>query len=443
MAASDTATPTRGSRKPLIILLAVAVAVAVTAVAVAAVVLSRGAAAYEVWALDQGTDRIHIYNDAHEQVAVIDVSPAALRQANPDFNPEAGATVPHMVDFDSRDRYAFVAATVGGATLVIDAPAREVVAVLLTGGGTHMAAVTPDDSAVWVAAIGARQLVEIPLDLSAATPVFEIGRRVDVGELLADTGYDWPSLSPACHDYDDDGRAWVTLGPGIQQGGLFVFDPVDATVAHAWDPTVVRANCGIGFTDDGTRAVANWSGEFGAEIEDGDGQWYVFDTGSFDLLSTASSHGVDAHGVRITPDGATFWQVNRGSDDGQIINASTFEVIGTIDAGDTPDILDFSPNGAYAYITQRGPNPRSGDPHVAVGQRPGVLIIDVETGAHVAVLEPPTVRNVDDETVNDVHGIGVRRTSGNERVVVAAPASAIQPVAAGFSCHLPVTGRVT
>jgi hypothetical protein len=42
-----------------------------------------------------------------------------------------------------------------------------------------------------------------------------------------------------------------------------------------------------------------------------------------------------------------------------------------IDAGDTPDILDFSPDGRYAYITQRGPNPLSGDPHVAVGSEAG------------------------------------------------------------------------
>lgn len=156
--------------------------------------------------------------------------------------------------------------------------------------------------------------------------------------------------------------------------------PVDATVVHAWDPEQVRANCGIGFTGDGTRAVANWSGEFGAEIQDGKGRWYVFDTTSFELISTASSDGVDARGVRITPDGSAFWQVNRGSDDGQIIGASTFEVAGTIDAGDTPDILDFSLDGTLAYIIQRGPKPRSGDPHVALGQRPGVLVVDV---AHV------------------------------------------------------------
>jgi DNA-binding beta-propeller fold protein YncE len=277
-----------------------------------------------------------------------------------------------MIEFDSQDRYAFIAATAGASTIVIDAVDREVVAVLPTGGGSHMAAVAPDDDAVWVAAIGAQQLVEIPLDLDADEPTFEIGRQIDVEPLLADTGYDYPSFSPVCHQYDGEGRAWVTLGPGIEQGGLFVFDTEDAEVVHAYDPTEVRANCGIGFTDDNTRAVANWSGLFGADIDDEDGEWYVFDTDSFELIQTASSDGVDAHGVRHhprrrTPSGRSIVvpTTARSSD------ASTFEVVGEIDAGDTPDILDFSPDGRYAYITQRGPVTVSGDPHVAVGIRSG------------------------------------------------------------------------
>ncbi len=420
------------------VLIAIALAVVIALAAVGAAALAGGGDdGYEVWSLDQGTDRIHIYDEDHEQVAVIDVSPAALQAVNPDFDPEAGRTVPHMVDFDSEDRYAFVASTAGAVTIVLDTERREVVAALETGAGTHMAAVTPDDDAVWVAAIGAEQLVEIPLDLGSDDPSFEIGRTVDVEPLLADTGYDWPSYSPVCHDYDGEGRAWITLGPGIEQGGLFVFDTEDAEVVHAYDPTEVRANCGIGFTEDETRAVANWSGLFGADIDDEEGEWYVFDTDSFDLLQTDSSDGVDAHGVRLTPDGETFWQVNRGSDDGQIIDASTFEVIGEIDAGDTPDILDFSPDGRFAYITQRGPTPLSGDPHVAVGTEAGTLVVDVDTGEHVTFLATPEVTDADGDVLNDVHGIGVRTTTGDERVVSAAPIRAGLASAPAFSCHLP------
>ncbi len=421
--------------------LVAALVVVLVALAVYAFAGTRGAAAagHEIWSLDQGTDRIHVYDADHEQVAVIDVSPAALRTVNPDFDPEAGRTVPHMIDFDSQDRFAFVAATAGGATIVLDAVAREVVAVLLTGGGSHMAAVTPEDDAVWVAAIGAQQLVEIPLDLDADEPAFEIGRIVGVEEALADTGYEWPSHSPVCHDYDAQGRAWVTLGPGIEQGGLFVFDPDTAEVVHAWDPEIVRANCGIGFTDDNAHALANWSGRFGADVDDEEGEWYVFDTGTFELVQTATSDGVDAHGLRITPDGDVFWQVNRGTGDGQVIDAGTFEVVASLDAGDTPDILDFSPDGTLAYITQRGPNPLSGDPHVAVGDRAGVLIVDVETREHVGRLDPAEVVSADGEILNDVHGIGVRTTTGEERVVVAAPAGAAVAAPVAFSCHLLTT----
>jgi DNA-binding beta-propeller fold protein YncE len=414
--------------------------VALAAIAAVALTLwpRDTAVAHEVWSLDQGTDRIHVYNDAHDQVAVIDLSPAALRAILPTFDPTAGRTVPHMIDFDSEHRYAFVAATAGAATIVIDAQERAVVAVLETGAGTHMAAVTPDDRAVWVAVIGERRLVEIPLDLDAAAPTFAIGRVIEVEALLADSGFTFPSFAPVCHDYDREGRAWVTLGPGMTQGGLFVFDPVDATLVQAYDPDVVRANCGIGFTADGERAIANWSGIFGAEIEDGEGEWYVFDTSSLALLSSASSAGVDAHGVRLSADGREFWQVNRGTGDGLRIDARTFEVVGVLDAGDTPDILDVSPDGRFVYVTQRGPNPLSGDPHVARGTRPGLLVIDGATGEHLRRLDPPTVTDAEGNVLNDVHGVGVRPTTGSERVVVAAPVLFLAAPTGAYGCHLPV-----
>jgi DNA-binding beta-propeller fold protein YncE len=422
-------------RSRLSVFVVAAVAVVAVAATLVFVLADRGPDAHEVWALDQGTDRIHVYGADHRQVAVIDVSPSALRVIEPSFDPEAGRTVPHMIDFDSQGRYAFVAATAGAATLVIDAVAREVVAVLATGAGSHMAAVAPDASAVWVAAIGARQLVEVPLDLDTAEPTFAIGRVLDVEELLAGTGFDWPSFSPVCHAYDTRGRAWVTLGPGTEHGGLFVLDVDAGEVVHAYDPTEIRANCGLGFTAAGDRAVANWSGTFGPDVPDTEGEWYVFDTDTFEVVQTASSGGVDAHGLRLTPAGTAFLQVNRGSGDGQVIDAATFEVVRTFDAGDAPDILDYSPDGRLAYVTQRGPNPLSGDPHVAVGSRPGLLVLDVATGEHVTRLEPTSVTDADGAVVNDLHGVGVRTTTGDERVVVAAPATT--PVAAGgFACHL-------
>jgi len=382
---------------------------------------SHAAAAgnHEVWMLDQGTDVIHVHESRRlREVAAIDVSPAALRDAGFADAPTGPATVPHMIEFDSEDRYAFVASTGGAVTIVIDARHKQVVEVLATGAGSHMAAVTPDDSAVWVAAIGAQELVEIPLDLDARRPTFAIDRRLPVGALLADTekdeGWKFPSYSPVCHQFSPDStEAWVTLGPGWNAGGLFVLDLASGTVSDAWDPAVVKANCGVSVTED--RVVANWSGKV-VPGEDTNGEWYVFDRASKEHLQTRDAEGLDAHGVRLTPDGSSYWMVNRLSSNAIVVDADSFEVTDRFaDVADTPDILDYSPDGSLVYITQRGPAPRSGAVHAASGDEPGVAVVDAATGERSAFIAPPTVKDTDGVVRNDVHGIGVRTTAPGEQ----------------------------
>lgn len=368
---------------------------------------------HEVWMLDQGTDTVHVFDEHRERIADIDLSRHALAEGfGYDWNAHPqGAVVPHMIDFDSQHRYAFIAATAGAATIVVDAEAKEVVAVLPTGGGTHMAAVAPGDETVWVAAIGAEQLVRIDIALDDVSPEFTIGEHFQVEGLLADfadrtdTDYEWPSYGAVCHQYvADTNEAWVTLGPGPDQGGLFVFDLDEEEVSHAFDPAEVRANCGVAVTDDDARVIVNWSGT----LEAPDGEWYAFDAATKELLHTAPSGGIDAHGVRLTPDGRHLWMVNRGSDDGIIIDARTLRTVRTLrDVGDTPDILDFSPDGRWAYVTQRGPKPLSGAPHVATGSQPGIAVLHVPSARVVDHLEPD-IEVEDDEVLNDVHGVAVR-----------------------------------
>ncbi len=381
----------------------------------------------EIWALDQGTDLIHVYEARGEaEVAVIDVSPAALEAAG--FTPPSSPiTVPHMIEFDSRERYAFIASTAGAVTIVIDAAAKQVVEVLHTGAGTHMATVTPDDSAVWVAAIAAEAMVEIPLDLDVDEPTFAVGRSLDVGELLADVeeaqGWDFPSYQPICHQFSTDAtEAWVTLGPGWNQGGAFVLDLATGEATHAWDPEVVRANCGVSITDE--RAVLNWSGQV-LEGDYGDGETYVFDVDTKQLLDTITIEGgFDVHGLRLTPDASAYWQVNRVSNDAVVIDAQSFEIVARYaDVAETPDILDFSPDGSLVYISQRGPSPRSGAIHAASGDTPGVAVVDAATGQRLRVIEPDQVReepsadHPDGRILNDVHGVAVRARGTGERLL--------------------------
>jgi DNA-binding beta-propeller fold protein YncE len=372
----------------------------------------------EVWSLDQGTDLIHVYRaDDHEKTVEIDVSPETLADAGFEAAPDGDVTVPHMIEFDSRERFAFIASTAGAVTIVIDTYTKEVVEVLPTGAGTHHAAVTPDDDAVWVAAIGAQQMIEIVLDLDADEPTFEIDRRLDVEDLLADveadTGWEYPSYGAVCHQFSpDSSEAWVTLGPAWDQGGLFVLDLESGTASAAFDPETVPANCGVSVSDE--HAVVNFSGQV-VEGEDTDGEWYVFDRESRELLRTESSRGHDAHGLRLNPQGDTYWMVNRASDNALVVDAESFEVLREVDdIADTPDIIDFSPDGSLIYITQRGPNPRSGAVHAATGSQPGVAIVDTETDETVTVLEPPTVTDDDGDVLNDVHGVAVRARGTGE-----------------------------
>lgn len=387
-------------------------------------------AAHEVWALDQGTDLIHVHDSRNglAEVATIDVGADALRGAGFTLGESVVAVVPHMVEFDAQYRYAFVAATAGASTIVIDARTKEVVEVLPTGPASHMADVTPDDSAVWVSVLGtpdrpeSQALVEIPLDLDAEEPVFELGRRVVVRDVLegflAAEGLDWafPGYQPVCQQFTPDSReAWVTLGPGWNQGGLFVLDLESATVTAAWDPTVVKATCGVGVTADGARAIANFSGQVQGPDGDTDGEWYVFDVQTKELLRTESARGADAHGIRFTPDGRHLWAVNRISDNALVIDARTFEVVHEIDRiGDTPDILAFSPDSSLVYVTQRGPSPRSGGVHAAAGNQPGVAVVHTASRRTLRVIEPPIETNEAGVVRNDLHGVGVRPVTGDE-----------------------------
>ncbi len=412
----------------------------------------------EVWSLDQGTDLIHVYDGrTHTRVAEIDVSPAALRAAGFDAAPSGPVTVPHMVEFDSQERFAFVASTAGAVTIVIDARRKEVVEVLATGAGTHMAAVTPDDSAVWVAAIAATQMVEIPLDLSTDDPTFAIGRRIGVADLLEPledaNGWDFPSYQPVCHQFSpDSSEAWVTLGPGWNQGGLFVLDLASGVATHAFDPDLVKANCGISVSEE--RAVANWSGAVIGPDEDTNGEWYVFDARSKELLSTHDAEGFDAHGVRLSPDGTEYWMVNRISDNALVVDATTFEVTRRYtDIANTPDILAFDPDGSRLYVSQRGPSPRSGGVHAAAGTQPGVRVIDTATGATLAVLEPgqvteaPSADHPQGRILNDVHGVAFRARGTGQASVSAASLASVDgprvvpavevPASTLFHCSVP------
>lgn len=88
-----------------------------------------------------------------------------------------------------------------------------------------------------------------------------------------------------------------------------------------------------------------------------------------------------------------------------MINTQTDRIVhNLVDVGSSPDILDFSPDGKFAFITLRGPNPRSGAAHVASGETPGFSVINTANRRKVALIQPAPV---EDLAASDFHGIKV------------------------------------
>lgn len=360
---------------------------------------STAQARYEVWAMDQSTNVIHIIEPVYAGGSVTFAVTDRI-----EFDDRV--VRPHMIDFTSDHRYAFVANTVSGNVAVIRTADREVIDVIRTGPGTHMAAVAPGDRVVHVDVIADGTVVEINLDL--ANERFTVGRTLEINRdpavlALADRfsqGDDGrPITRPICHDYTADGRyAYITLGPGLGDGGLLILDTERFTVARAFPPDEVAVNCGTILSPDGSKMYVN-----GGSLEVG--HWYVFDTTTHELTQSdpRNSFGYDAHGVALTPDGSELWMVNRASSNAIIVDPSTDAVIDYVPfVGESPDILAISPEGRFAFITLRGPEPLSG-PHAIRGSSPGVAVVDVASRKLTTVLLPEP-----DLAVSDFHGIGIR-----------------------------------
>jgi hypothetical protein len=77
----------------------------------------------------------------------------------------------------------------------------------------------------------------------------------------------------------------------------------------------------------------------------------------------------------------------------------------------TPDLLVTSPNGSHVFMSLRGPNPLSADPHVSTGSTPGVGVVKVHHGGKDGKFEAVApASNIDAANVEraDVHAITIR-----------------------------------
>ncbi|AUX08105.1 cell surface glycoprotein [Halalkaliarchaeum desulfuricum] len=412
--------------------------------------------AYEVWALDQGEgqNKIHVYEPHPRQ------DDEFVKKQTIPLNPH-GIQTPHMVSFSSDDSYAAVANTGSGNVAVIDTETKRVVETIDTGAGSHFASFSPDDEYLLVDVIGEGEIVRV--DANLKDEEFEIGDDIDitakVEELVGDEDRyaefekDDGALRPICHDYTGEGHSYHTLGPSYHNAGLVILNIETFELEAAFPPTEVPTNCGTiahpererFYLTAGLPSDPDADPDENPEAAEGVGEWYVFDTSEHLPINTdgstvetkddidpediaRDSDGVDAHGFWFAePDDLELWLLNRETNDGIVVDPADDTLTGpgeddeegveTIDefgpdtspapGGDSPDIMWSSPDDEYMFVTLRGPNPLSGDPHAATGVNPGVAVMDVETRERVNLLQP-----AGDNPDADFHGIGVRQVDG-------------------------------
>jgi DNA-binding beta-propeller fold protein YncE len=349
---------------------------------------------YEVWAIDQGTHVIHIFDASLNEIGTLNLG-------------EQGARVPHMIEFTPDYRYGFVANPATGNVAVIRAADRQVVALLPTGPRTHHAAVSPDGRRVLVSVIGAAdvpwdgKLVEILVD--ADNERFTLGRELVLANdaMFASRRSELKATGGAvCLAFTADGsQGYVTLGPGLDEGGVVVVDMNEFRLLEVFPPGEVDANCGTILAPGGEQMyLVGGDREVGA--------WHAVDIDTRRHAHRTDSRGHDAHGSAVTPDGREYWLVNRVTSNAIVVDTRSNEVLAEIPfTGKTPDIVAISPDGRYAYITLRGPNPVT-MPHVAVGETPGFAVFDVRTRELLRLIEPAKGNDR-----SDFHGIAVRPIS--------------------------------
>jgi hypothetical protein len=359
---------------------------------------AQQAPAFEVWAMDQGTNVIHIFDPELREIGRIDMG-------------AHGARVPHMIDFSADGKFAFVANPGSGNVSVVRASDRQVVETFQTGPRTHAVTVAPDGKSALVAVIGAAtaewdgKVIELLIDTDNER--FTVGRElmvVDDPTFAARRDDFRASGGAVCMDYTADGRfAYVSLGPEAHEGGLVVLDTESFSFAAVYPPSELQANCGTLRSPTGEHMFVNAGGR---EL----GVWHALETSSHHPVHHGDSGGHDAHGVWMTPDGSELWMVNRVSSNAIVIDPRSFEVIAQVEfVGKTPDIIAVSPDSRTAYITLRGPNPVT-MAHVAVGETPGIAVIDIRERRLLHVLEPARGNEK-----SDFHGIGVRIPGGKLR----------------------------
>ena len=405
---------------------------------------------YEVWGIDQsnssgktfggtlyiydGKDLERGYRAAEAVPEQIDLS---LEAATHCFEKTGVNPVrPHMIAMNASQSHAIISFVASGHVLIMDARTRTPIDCIRTSVGAggarqvHFAIPSPDESYIAVANQNGKLFERIDTDYASNTFVLNTQAGINLATcttpngLSCEAGGIRPDNAPISPIIDATSRYVVVT---LRGGGLFVVDATQTPmqIVAEYDITTVHPNGYLGvqvgekmYVDSGGGTTAHL---FGADL-------YGFPVTGFSPLNLPNEPAptvvfsdtaaeTDAHGATLTKHQRYLWVADRGRNFIWVIETQTDEVVneiplaGPISDDPTPDLLVTSPDGSHVFMSLRGPNPLTADPHVSTGSTPGIGVIKVLQGGQGGTFEAlASVTNVDDRGVEraDVHALTIR-----------------------------------
>jgi hypothetical protein len=405
---------------------------------------------YEVWAIDQSNSReayggtLHIYDGhdlekagkAHSPISEkIDLGGAAsaLCLAKTGANPVR----PHMLAFNAAQTHAIISFVASGHVLFLNAKTRAPIDCIrssIGAGGArqvHFAFPSPDETYIAVANQNGKLLERI--DTNYETDNFHLNSAAMLnlatcvtpnGNACEQTGVRGDN-APICPVIESTSRfTFVTL----RGGGLLVVDSKQTPmqIVAEYDLSTVHPN-GCGGAQVGQKMYIDSGGGTASNLYEAD--LYAFPATAFSpsnppntpapkvVFSEDVDHA-DTHGVTLTKHNRYLWVADRGRNFLFVVKTLTDELVnriplaGKVSNDPTPDLLVTSPNGSHVFMTLRGPNPLTADPHVSTGTDPGVGVLKVLAAGENASFEAVApISNIDSAGVQraDPHALSLRR----------------------------------
>lgn len=407
---------------------------------------------YEVWAIDQSNTpgqpyggTLYIYDGKDLERGVyseeaepekIDLGGAAAQLCY--TRTQAYPVRPHMMAMNASQTHTIISFVASGHVLIMDAKTRTPVECIRTSAGAggsrqvHFAIPSPDESYIAVANQNGKLFERIDTDYRGNNFTLNTAAMIDLANCVTPNGIACelagvrPDNAPICPIIDATSQfVFVTL----RGGGLFVVDArqTPMQIVAEYDVNTVHPNGCLGVQAGGKMYIDSGGGTashlYGADL-------YAFPVTGFStanppntplpsvVLSDPSAEA-DAHGATLTKNQRYLWVADRGRNFIWVVNTATDQLANTIDLegsisdDPTPDLLALSPNGSHIFMSLRGPNPLTADPHVSTGSTPGVGVVRVTEAGQNGVFESlARISNVDSANVEraDVHALTIRLT---------------------------------